>query len=74
VEDGGVVKVKIRHLPYTEEYDVLLVFDAEKGDKVLRIVEGGYVTYTGILTKMRSNGSPYVLEGIAIESAQITSD
>ena len=74
VDDGGVVKVKLRHLPYTEEYDVLLVFDADKGDKVLKIVEGSYVTYNGILKKMRYNGSPYILEGTAIESAQITSD
>jgi hypothetical protein len=74
VDEGGVVKVKIRHLPDTADHDVLLVFDAEDGEKVLKIVEGQYVTYTGILKTMRHDGSPYVLEGIAIEGAQITSD
>jgi hypothetical protein len=69
-----IIKVKIRHKPQTKDYDVLLVFDTARKEEILKIKPGEYVAYTGILKDMPEDGSSYVLEGVAIESAKITSD
>lgn len=73
--DNGLLRVGMRQTskPRTGDYDVLLEFELSKNEQIT-ITEGEYVTYSGILKKMAGKKSPYVLQGIAIERAKITSD
>jgi hypothetical protein len=72
--ENGELELGIRHKPHTEKYDVLVIFDSSKLEKVFGIALQEYVTYTGILRERPKGGSPYVLEGVDIEGAKITSD
>lgn len=75
VKENGKAVLKIRHKSSTPDYDVLLIFDTPKED-VFKIKVGEYVTYTGILDDVVFEGGipRYLLKGVAISGAKITSD
>lgn len=74
--DNGLLRVGVRHMPKPRagDYDVLLEFSKSNKEGIPEITRGEYVTYTGVLKAVAGKDSPYVLEGVAIEGAKITSD